>query len=168
MPMAPGQPLFLIWAGVNRLTNDGHVRGPEQRVSPLGALRAVTLDAAYSLQLDQQVGSIVPGKRANFTILAANPLRSDPVRIKDIPIWGTVQEGRMLPVRRSAGTGAAAGPGPILDRATWEAVQHAETSAASHGHGHRGGHGNGDSCTLAQHLAEAAAAAVEAAIPATP
>ena len=27
MPMAPGQPLFLIWAGVNRITNDANVRG---------------------------------------------------------------------------------------------------------------------------------------------
>ena len=100
MPMAPGQPLFLMWAGVNRITNYGNVRGPEQRVSPLGALRAVTLDAAYSLQLEKQVGSIVPGKLANFSILGANPLRVDPVRIRDIPVWGTVQEGRVLPVRR--------------------------------------------------------------------
>lgn len=45
MPMAPGQPLFLMWSGVNRVTNDGNLRGPEQRVSRLGALKAVTLDA---------------------------------------------------------------------------------------------------------------------------
>ena len=62
MPMAPGQPLFLIWAGVNRITNDGNIRGPAQRVSPLGALRAVTLDAAYSLQLEKQVGSHCAGQ----------------------------------------------------------------------------------------------------------
>ncbi|MBP6597373.1 MAG: amidohydrolase family protein, partial [Arenimonas sp.] len=42
MPMAPGQPLFLMWSAVNRVTNDGNVRDPEQRVSRLGALRAVT------------------------------------------------------------------------------------------------------------------------------
>lgn len=76
MPMAPAQPLFLRWSGVNRITNDGNVRGAEQRVSPLGALRAITLDAAYSLQLEHQVGSIVSGKLANFTILAANPLNA--------------------------------------------------------------------------------------------
>jgi hypothetical protein len=109
MPMAPGQPLFLMWSAVNRVTNDGNVRAPEQRVSRLGALKAVTLDAAYSLQLERDVGSIEPGKLANFTILSENPVTSDPMRIKDIAVWGTVHEGRVLPVSRggSARTGMA-------------------------------------------------------------
>jgi len=101
MPMAPGQPLFLMWSAVNRVTNDGNLRGPKQRISPLGALKAVTIDAAYSLQMEKEVGSIVPGKLANFTILADNPLTSDPMKIKDIAVWGTVQEGRVLPVKRT-------------------------------------------------------------------
>jgi len=99
---APGQPLFLMWCGVNRVTNDGNVRAPEQRVSRLGALKAVTLDAAYSLQLEKEVGSIEPGKLANFTILSENPVTSDPMKIKDITVWGTVHEGRVLPVRVEA------------------------------------------------------------------
>jgi adenine deaminase len=102
MPMAPGQPLFLMWSGVNRVTNEGNLRGPEQRVSRLGALKAVTLDAAYSLQMEKEVGSIVPGKLANFTILADNPLTVDPMKVKDIRVWGTVHEGRVLPVRQPA------------------------------------------------------------------
>ncbi|MCA9689055.1 MAG: amidohydrolase [Myxococcales bacterium] len=117
MPMAPARPLFLMWSGVNRITNDGNVRGPEQRVSRLGALKAVTLDAAYSLRLEDEVGSIVPGKLANFTILAENPVTVDPVRIKDIAVWGTVHEGRVLPVTRSSASERALGPvvdGPAL------------------------------------------------------
>jgi hypothetical protein len=102
MPMAPGQPLYLMWTGVNRITPEGNVRAPEQRVSRLGALKAVTLDAAYSLRLEKDVGSIVPGKLANFTILADNPVTVDPMKIKDIQVWGTVQEGRVLPVRSQA------------------------------------------------------------------
>jgi predicted amidohydrolase YtcJ len=110
MPMAPGQPLFLMWSGVNRVTNEGNVRGPDQRVSRLGALKAVTLDAAYSLQMEKDVGSIVPGKLANFTILADNPVTIDPMKIKDIAVWGTVQEGRVLPVtREGSGRGASIG-----------------------------------------------------------
>ncbi len=103
MPMAPGQPLLLMWAGVNRITNDGNLRGPDQRVSRLGALKAVTLDAAYSLRLEKDAGSITPGKLANFTILAENPVTSDPMKIKDIAVWGTVQEGRVLPVKSPEG-----------------------------------------------------------------
>src|SRR5512137_2348495 len=98
MPMAPGQTLYLMWTGVNRITPEGNVRAPEQRVSRLGALKAVTLDAAYSLRLENDVGSIVAGKLANFTILSDNPVTIDPMKIKDIKVWGTVQEGRVLPV----------------------------------------------------------------------
>ncbi|MEB3321350.1 MAG: amidohydrolase family protein [Synechococcaceae cyanobacterium] len=157
MPMAPGQPLFLIWAGVNRITNDGNVRAPQQRVSRLGALRAVTLDAAYSLRLEKEVGSIVPGKLANFTILAANPLTIDPVRIKDIPVWGTVQEGRVLPVRRSSAPGHVSRLGPVLDRtgiAAWNAIGSAEQREARRGSEDAlVDHSHWDPCQFARRLA---------------
>jgi hypothetical protein len=52
--------------------------------------------------MEKDVGSIVPGKLANFTILADNPVTIDPMKIKDIAVWGTVQEGRVLPVTRGA------------------------------------------------------------------
>lgn len=101
MPMAPSDPLFLMWCGVNRVTVSGRVAGENQRVSREGALRAVTLDAAYSLRMENEIGSIVPGKRANFTILDDNPLTCEPIEIKDIPVWGTVHEGTPIPVRLS-------------------------------------------------------------------
>jgi predicted amidohydrolase YtcJ len=121
MPMAPGQPLLLMWSGVNRVTNNGNVRGPDQRVSRLGALKAVTLDAAYSLQMDKDLGSIAPGKLANFTILADNPVTIDPMKIKDIKVWGTVQEGRVLPVRGSGEAMASAGVVDLDAQATQDA-----------------------------------------------
>jgi len=99
MPMAPAQPLFLMWSAVNRITNDGNLRGAEQRVSRLGALRAVTLDAAYSLRLEKQLGSIEPGKLANFTVLGENPVTIDPLEIKDIKVWATIHEGRIFPIK---------------------------------------------------------------------
>jgi len=88
----------------------GRVAGKEQRVSRQGALRAVTLDAAYSLGMEKEVGSIVPGKLANFTILGDNPVTCDAARIKDIPVWGTVHEGRVLPVTRPNQTRTSLGP----------------------------------------------------------
>lgn len=107
MPMAPGQPLFLMHCGVNRITQSGRVAGEAQRVTREGALRAVTLDAAYSLQMEKEVGSIVPGKLANFTILADSPVTCDAAKIKDIAVWGTVHEGRVLPVKKAGGRRAA-------------------------------------------------------------
>jgi predicted amidohydrolase YtcJ len=101
MPMAPADPLFLMWCGVNRVTTSGRIAGKSQRISREGALRAVTLDAAYSLKMETEIGSITTGKLANFTILADNPVTCDPLKIKDIAVWGTVHEGRILPVRRT-------------------------------------------------------------------
>ena len=98
MPMAPGQPLFLMHCAVNRTTTSGRVAAPDQRASRLGALKAVTLDAAYSLRLEKEMGSITAGKLANFAVLGANPLTVPAESIKDIPVWGTVHEGRVLPV----------------------------------------------------------------------
>jgi hypothetical protein len=37
------------------------------------------------------------GKLANFTILSDNPVTCDPLKIKDISVWGAVLEGRVLP-----------------------------------------------------------------------
>lgn len=98
MPMAPAQPLFLMWSAVNRITPSGRVAGPDQRITAEQALRAVTIDAAYSLRLENEIGSITPGKLANFTVVEQSPLEVKPNKIKDIAIWGTVLEGRLQPI----------------------------------------------------------------------
>ena len=69
---------------------------------------------ACSLQLEKLVGSLVPGNLADFTILAASPRKVDPVRIKDILVWGAVYEGRVLPVRRASGSSGISKLGPVL------------------------------------------------------
>jgi predicted amidohydrolase YtcJ len=97
-PMASGQPLRLMSNAVNRITINGNVAGPTQRISAERALRAVTLDAAYSLRMEDEVGSIIPGKLANFTVLFENPLSVSTQTIKDVKVWGTVHEGRILPL----------------------------------------------------------------------
>jgi predicted amidohydrolase YtcJ len=99
MPMAPAKPMQLVWSAVNRFTAEGDVAGPEQRVDLDTALRAITIDAAHSIRLENEVGSITPGKYANFTILEANPYEVAPEDLADVGVWGTVLEGRVQPVR---------------------------------------------------------------------
>lgn len=98
LPMGPSDPLYLAWAGVNRITPSGRVAGPEQRITVDQALRAITIEAAYSWRKEDQIGSIAPGKIANFTILDDDPYSVPPMNLKDVPIWGTVFEGRVFPV----------------------------------------------------------------------
>jgi hypothetical protein len=110
MPMAPGQPLFLAWAAVNRTTPSGRVAGPDQRLGVEQALRAVTIDAAHSLRMENEVGSIAPGKLANFTVLDADPFAVDPAAIKDIKVLATVSEGVIRPILPPDGRKAALAP----------------------------------------------------------
>ncbi|TWP38486.1 amidohydrolase [Leekyejoonella antrihumi] len=85
-PVVPMNPLHAVWCAVNRLTRSGQVLGPEERVTPHLALRAVTIDAAWQNLIDDTRGSIEPGKLADFVILAENPLTIDPLGIKDIEV----------------------------------------------------------------------------------
>lgn len=112
MPMAPAQPLFLMDCGVNRTTVSGRVAGADQKASQVKALRAITIDAAYSLGLENEVGSITSGKLANFTILEKNPTTCIPAEIRSIKVWGTIQEGRVLPAVNTTSPGLAYGPIP--------------------------------------------------------
>jgi predicted amidohydrolase YtcJ len=100
LPMGPSAPLNFVWCAVNRVTPSGRVAGPEQRIGVDDALRAVTIEAAYSWRQEDRIGSIAPGKIANFTVLEEDPYAVEPMRLKDIPIWGTVFEGALYPVAR--------------------------------------------------------------------
>ena len=102
LPMGPGDPLYLAWCGVNRVTPSGRVAGPDQRISVDEALRAITINAAYSWRKEDQIGSLAPGKIANMTVLENDPYSIPPDKLKDAGVWGTMFEGRVFPVPDSA------------------------------------------------------------------
>lgn len=92
-PMTWPDALLCLHVAVTRRTRKGAVIGPEQRVSMEDALKGVTIDAAYQLQMDDRIGSIEAGKLADFVILGHDPVVSDPDRILEIPIVRTVVGG---------------------------------------------------------------------------
>ncbi|WP_088279182.1 amidohydrolase [Ideonella sp. A 288] len=95
-PITPIGPLFTAWCAVHRRTVSGRVLGAHECIGVADALRAITLGAAYTLGLDGEVGSIECGKRADFCVLDDDPTAIDPERLKDLPVWGTVQGGRVF------------------------------------------------------------------------
>jgi predicted amidohydrolase YtcJ len=90
----------LMWTAVNRTTRTGKVLGEAQRVSPIEALRAMTIDAAYAYHEEDSKGSIEVGKRADFVILERNPLTVPTDDIKDIKIVQTIKDGKTTYARQ--------------------------------------------------------------------
>ncbi|WP_455287153.1 amidohydrolase [Cupriavidus necator] len=95
-PITPLNPLFTAWCAVQRQTASGRMLGEAERLTVAGALHAITLGAAYTLRLDHRIGSIAPGKLADFAVLEDDPTAVDPDRLKDIRVWGTVLGGRVF------------------------------------------------------------------------
>jgi len=98
--MAPADPLLLVWSAVNRINSNGDVLAPEEKVSLFTSIKAVTIEAARSIKLEKEIGTIVAGKKADFVILGENPFKIDPLKIKDIKIYGTVFEGKEFKIQR--------------------------------------------------------------------
>lgn len=99
-PMAPLSPLTLVDTAVNRVTINGNQNAVAERVSVQAALRAITIDAAWIMGREDDIGSIRAGKKADFAVLEQDPLRVKPSRLKAIPVWGTVFEGELYPNAR--------------------------------------------------------------------
>jgi predicted amidohydrolase YtcJ len=95
-PVTPLGPLFTVWCAVNRITASGRVQGEAEKITAKDALYAITLGAAYTLHMDNEVGSIETGKRADFAVLEDDPYSVAPENLKDVKVWGTVQGGRIF------------------------------------------------------------------------
>ena len=93
--MAPIEPLTLAWTAINRVTSNNNKVSQDQRVDTYTAMKAITISAARTLNLEGDIGSIEAGKTANFTILKENPFKVDPMLIKDITVLATVYKGKL-------------------------------------------------------------------------
>lgn len=94
--VTPLDQMFMVWTAVNRVSRTGEVLGADQRVTPLEALKAITINAAHQYCEDDTKGSIEVGKLADLVILDRNPLTVDPMTIKDITVVETIKEDRTI------------------------------------------------------------------------
>lgn len=96
-PVSPEPSILeLVDAGVNRVAPSGTVLGPDERVSPYVALRAVTAMAAYQIKEEKTKGTLEAGKLADLVILDKNPLKVGSMAIKSISVVETIKEGRTI------------------------------------------------------------------------
>ncbi len=94
--VTPLDQLFVMWTAVNRISRNGVSIGSDERISPLEALQAITINSARQHGDESIKGSLEPGKLADLVILSANPLQVEPMQIKDIKVIETIKEGRRI------------------------------------------------------------------------
>jgi predicted amidohydrolase YtcJ len=88
--------MFLAWTAVNRQSRSGQTLGPDERVSPYLAFKAMTDYAAYQYFEEKTKGTPEAGKLADLVILEANPLKVEPMAIKDIKVLETLKAGKTI------------------------------------------------------------------------
>lgn len=93
--MAPANPIYLAWTAMNRTTVGGDVFNPPRGLTRDEAFRAITIDAAYVLGLDDKIGSIQAGKKADFSIFDEDPTTVPFDRLETLNAWGVVFEGEI-------------------------------------------------------------------------
>ena len=95
-PMTWPHALLCLYLATTRKSQAGNAIGPDQRMDIDAALRAVTIDAAYQLRMDDRIGSLEVGKYADFTLLGRNPREVDPDDLLSIKLLGTIVEGEAV------------------------------------------------------------------------
>lgn len=94
--VAPIDPLAGIFAAVTRQTTDGaNPNGwvSEQKISVEQALRAYTMANAYAGYQEDILGTLEPGKYADFVVLSEDLFAVDPADIQDVRVLRTVIAG---------------------------------------------------------------------------
>ena len=97
--VSPLDQIFTIHTAVNRTTRSGITLGPDERIGPLEALEAITIDGARMYGEEATKGSIEPGKLADLVVLSGNPLTVPAAAIKDLRVEETIKEGRTVWLR---------------------------------------------------------------------
>lgn len=95
-PVALPNLMMILWTTANRVSRSGAVIGEGEKLSPYEALQSITIWGAYQHFEDKTKGSLTPGKLADLVILSDNPLKIDPMKIKDIVVLETIKEGQTV------------------------------------------------------------------------
>ncbi|MGH8597404.1 MAG: amidohydrolase family protein, partial [Gammaproteobacteria bacterium] len=93
----PHEAMFTLWQSLARHAGlTGEVIGPQQRISREEAIRCATINGAWALKMEHQLGSIETNKRADFVILDGNLLTCPEEHIKSIQVDQTYLDGRLV------------------------------------------------------------------------
>ena len=98
-PVCDPSPLVGIHAAVTRQKRDGTPAGgwyPEQRISVEDAVRGYTTVPAAFYGQSREMGTLMPGKRADMIVLDRDIFQVDPMEIADARVEMTIFDGRIV------------------------------------------------------------------------
>ena len=98
-PVESADPRLGLYAAVTRQDLQGNPPGgwlPGERLTREEALRGFTLDAAWSLFLEKEVGSLEVGKRADLVVFARDPMTVPEPEIPKAEIDYTLVDGKVV------------------------------------------------------------------------
>ena len=81
--VAPLDHMMVMWTAVNRVSRSGEVIGPEERATPIQALKAITINGARIYREEANKGSLEQGKLADMVIFDKNPFKVGLLTIKE-------------------------------------------------------------------------------------
>ena len=96
-PVESPDPRLGLYAAVTRQDRDGQPPGgwlADQALTAAEALRGFTSDAAYAGKDEAEVGKLAAGMRADFVILASDPLAVPAAQLDDLVIRSTWVDGK--------------------------------------------------------------------------
>lgn len=96
LPVTDGDPWKGIYGAVTRKSLSGTVLDHVQGISVTDALKAYTVDGAYSSHEESLIGVIKPSAKADFIVISANPYEIDVEEIKDIEVESTFINGKQI------------------------------------------------------------------------
>jgi predicted amidohydrolase YtcJ len=92
-PVITPDPLTGIRDAMLRRTGEGRLLGPGEGLAARDALALYTTQAAFASHRETEIGSLEPGKLADFVVLDRNPLEAEPEQIPGIRVLATVLGG---------------------------------------------------------------------------
>lgn len=96
-PVESVDPRLGLYAAVTRSDARGLPAGgwyPDEKLTAFEALRGFTLEAAYAGFAENEVGSLAPGKRADFVVLAEDPLAVPEAALRTLTVRATYVDGK--------------------------------------------------------------------------
>ncbi|MCA4896164.1 MAG: amidohydrolase [Cytophagales bacterium] len=95
-PVAFPNMMMILWTSVNRVSRSGTVMGPDEKLTPYEALKSITIWGAEQFFEEEKKGTLTVGKLADMVVLDKNPLKVDPMTLKDIVVLETIKEGKTI------------------------------------------------------------------------